>query len=40
MRREENMENSFLGLDAEELILVQQKVDLAADTVEATSERR
>ncbi|KAK0134058.1 Myelin protein zero-like protein 1 [Merluccius polli] len=28
------MENSFLGLEAEELIFVREKVDLAADTVE------
>ena len=38
VRREENMENSFLGLVAEELIFVRQKIDLAADTVEVKSE--
>ena len=29
MWREENMENSFLGLEAEELVLVREKPDLA-----------
>ena len=35
-----NVENSFLGLEAEEFILVRYKTDLAADTVEEKSERR
>jgi len=40
LRREENMEKHFLGLEVDELILAREKADLAADTVEVKSERR
>ena len=39
-RKEENNENSFLRLEAEELISDRWKADLSVDTIEVKSERR